>query len=105
MRNLILVTLFLIAPAFSALAACHAVGPSATGGGTGADWNNIATQPGTPTIANAFSTFTVQASNTAVWDSGIADSIMTTVQPVAPNWTITGDSGLSCTLALFRAHQ
>lgn len=44
----ILRLLFLILLTSSPLyAACHAVGPSATGAHTGADWNNIETMPGT----------------------------------------------------------
>lgn len=53
-------------------------------------------------VSNPFSTYTVQLSNTSVWDSGYADSIMTIPQPASPSWSISGDSGLNCVSVLFR---
>jgi hypothetical protein len=44
MMKRLLLFILLPSPVF---AACHAVGPSATGAGTGADWNNIETLPST----------------------------------------------------------
>jgi hypothetical protein len=69
---------------------------------TGITGNNIG--GGTPTLTSPFGSFATPTTNTATWDSGLSYAILTAVEPAAPKWTITSDSGLNCTMALFRAH-